>query len=136
MTFYAETAEVATDLLTELGRQIVLTRPALNFDDATNKPVSGGTVNHTTVGVFTKIDRSLADGTRIASTDRIMVIDASVTPQMGDLLDVSGMVQAEAVGAAPGIVLTTGQAQAWAIVDIKEVNPAGTPICYFVQVRR
>ena len=102
MTFYAEMATMATELLTEFGRSIVLTRPSLNFSNITNKPVSGGTTNLTTIGAFTNIKRSLIDGTRIQDTERVMVIDASTEPRMGDLLDVSGLVAVEAVGAAPG----------------------------------
>lgn len=136
MTFYDEMASMATELLTEFGQEIVLTRPSLNFSNITNKPVSGGTTNLTTIGVFTNIDRSLVDGTRIQDTERVMVIDASVSPRMGDLLGVSGMVTPESVGAAPGIILSPGQALSWTIVAIKDINPAGTPICYFVQVRR
>lgn len=136
MTFYAEMAATASEMLTEFGRAIVLSRPSYNFDNTTNKPISGGTSNLTTVGLFTRIDRDLADGTRIQSTERVMVIDASVAPMVGDLVDVSGITQAENVGAAPGIILSNGQAVAWTITKTKEVNPAGTPICYFIQVRR
>lgn len=136
MTFYSDMADVATDLLTEFGRTIVLSRPAYNFDDDTNSPASGGVVNHNTIGLFTKINCDLLTGTRIQSTERIAVIDASVAPQMGDLMDVSGTVQGEAVGAAPGIILSAGQAVAWTIMKIREINPAGTPIAYFVQVSR
>lgn len=136
MTFYADMADTATDLLTEFGQEVTITRPSLNFDPVTNKPTSGGTVNNTTVGLFTNIDRSLVDGTRIQDTERVMVIDASFAPRMGDLVDVSGAVVAESVGAAPGIILSAGQAVAWTIVAIREINPAGTPVCYFVQVRR
>lgn len=136
MTFYSEMADTATELLTEFGQKITITRPSLNFDPVTNKPTSGGTVNNTTVGLFTNIDRSLVDGTRIQDIERVMVIDASFAPRMGDLVDVSGAVVAESVGAAPGIILSAGQAVAWTIVAIREINPAGTPVCYFVQVRR
>jgi len=136
MTFYADMADTATDLLTEFGQEVTITRPSLNFDPVTNKPTSGGTVNNTTVGLFTNIDRSLVDGTRIQDTERVMVIDASFAPRMGDLVDVSGAVVAESVGAAPGIILSEGQAVAWTIVAIRDINPAGTPVCYFVQVRR
>jgi hypothetical protein len=136
MTFYADMADTATDLLTEFGQEVTITRPSLNFDPVTNKPTSGGTVNNTTVGLFTNIDRSLVDGTRIQDTERVMVIDASFAPRMGDLVDVYGAVAAESVGAAPGIILSAGQAVAWTIVAIREINPAGTPVCYFVQVRR
>ena len=52
MTFYAEMATMATELLTEFGRSIVLTRPSLNFSNITNKPVSGGTTNLTTIGAL------------------------------------------------------------------------------------
>ncbi len=136
MTFYSEMAATATEMLTEFGRSICLTRQSLNFDPIENKPASGGTANLTTVGMFTRITRNLADGTRIQDNERVMVLDASVEPRMGDLLDVSGLVAADNVGAAPGIILSNGQAVAWAITQIREINPAGTPICYFVQVQR
>lgn len=136
MTFYSDMAATATDLLTEFGRSINLTRQSLNFDPIQNKPTSGGTQNLTTVGMFTSIKRGLVDGTRIQDKERIMVLDASVEPRMGDLLDVSGLVAAENVGAAPGVILSNGQAVAWTITAIKEISPAGTPICYFVQVQR
>jgi len=136
MTFYADMATTATELLTEFGQDIVITRPSLNFDPVTNKPISGGTVNNTTVGMFTTINRSLVDGTRIQDTERVMVIDSSFAPRMGDLVDVSGAVAAENVGAAPGTILSAGQAVAWTIVAIRDINPAGTPVCYFIQVRR
>lgn len=136
MTFYAEMAETATEMLSEFGRSIVLSRPSYNFDNATNKPTSGGVSNLTTVGLFTRISRDLETGSRIQSTERVMVIDASIAPLIGDLVDVSGVTESENVGAAPGVILSTGQAAAWTITKIREINPAGTPICYFVQVQR
>lgn len=136
MTFYAEVAATATELLAEFGRTIVLSRPTYNFDNSTNKPTSGGVSNLSSVGLFTRISRDLDTGTRIQSTERIMVLDASVAPQMGDLVDVSGATQSENVGSAPGTILSTGQATAWTITKIREINPSGTPICYFVQVMR
>lgn len=136
MTLYSDMAATATEMLTEFGRSINLTRQSLNFDPIQNKPTSGGASNLATVGMFTSIRRNLSDGTRIQDNERIMVLDASVEPRMGDLLDVSGLVAAEHVGAAPGIILSEGQAVAWTITQIREINPAGTPICYFVQVRR
>ena len=62
MTFYADMADTATEMLTEFRRTVVPTRPSYNFDPVTNKPVSGGTNNLTTVGLFTRIDRDPADG--------------------------------------------------------------------------
>ena len=65
-----------------------------------------------------------------------MVIDGSVAPLVGDLLDVSGNTQSENVGAAPG---TIPERRAGRGVDHHQ-DPRGQPgwisACYFVQVKR
>jgi hypothetical protein len=52
----------------------------------------------------------------VQTGDKLAVIDASQAPQMTDKL-VDG-------------------ANIWQVVDIDTINPAGTPIAYFVRVRK
>lgn len=136
--FYDRMAATVTRLLTEYGTAVNIVRPALNFDNATNKPTSGGNTVITSIGVFREIARRLVDGTRIQSGDRELVMVPDVEVRMGDRIDVSsiGDTTATTVGGAPGIILGAGVAGTWAIQEINEVRPAGTILAYVVRVRR
>jgi len=136
--FYDRMAATVTRLLTEYGTAVNIVRPALNFDNATNKPTSGGNTVIASIGVFREIARRLVDGTRIQSGDRELVMVPGVEVRMGDRIDVSsiGDTTATTVGGAPGIILGAGVAGSWAIQEINEVRPAGTILAYVVRVRR
>ena len=136
--FYDRMAATVTKLLTEYGTAVNIVRPALNFDNATNKPTSGGNTVIASIGVFREIARRLVDGTRIQSGDRELVMVPDVEVRMGDRIDVSsiGDTTATTVGGAPGIILGAGVAGSWAIQEINEVRPAGTILAYVVRVRR
>lgn len=136
--FYDRMAATVTRLLTEYGAAVNIVRPALNFDNATNKPTSGGNTVIASIGVFREIARRLVDGTRIQSGDRELVMVPDVEVRMGDRIDVSsiGDTTATTVGGAPGIILGAGVAGSWAIQEINEVRPAGTILAYVVRVRR
>ena len=136
--FYDRMAATVTRLLTEYGTAVNIVRPALNFDNATNKPTSGGNTVIASIGVFRTIARRLVDGTRIQSGDRELVMVPDVEVRMGDRSDLSsiGDTTATTVGGAPGIILGAGVAGSWAIQEINEVRPAGTILAYVVRVRR
>jgi hypothetical protein len=135
---YDSMAATVTRLLTQYGTAVNIVRPALNFDNATNKPTSGGNTVIASIGVFREIARRLVDGTRIQSGDRELVMVPDVEVRMGDRIDVSsiGDTTATTVGGAPGIILGAGVAGSWAIQEINEVRPAGTILAYVVRVRR
>jgi len=136
--FYDRMAATVTRLLTEYGTAVNIVRPALNFDNTTNQPTSGGNTVIASTGVFRSIARRLVDGTRIQSGDRELVMVPDVEVRMGDRIDVSsiGDTTATTVGGAPGIILGAGVAGSWAIQEINEVRPAGTILAYVVRVRR
>ncbi len=138
MTFYTEMADTASELLAEFGTAVNIVRPALNFDNTTNKPTSGGNTVIASTGVFRSIARRLVDGTRIQSGDRELVLIPDVQVRMGDRIDVSsvGDTTATTVGGAPGIILGAGIAGSWAIQEINEIRPAGVLLAYVVRVRR
>ena len=138
MTFYTDMADTVSELLAEFGTAVNIVRPALNFDNTTNKPTSGGNTVIASTGVFRSIARRLVDGTRIQSGDRELVMIPDVQVRMGDRIDVSsiGDTTATTVGGAPGIILGAGIAGSWAIQEINEVRPAGTILAYVVRVRR
>jgi len=136
--FYDRMAATVTRLLTEYGTAVNIVRPALNFDNTTNQPTSGGNTVIASTGVFRSIARRLVDGTRIQSGDRELVMVPDVEVRIGDRIDVSsiGDTTATTVGGAPGIILGAGVAGSWAIQEINEVRPAGTILAYVVRVRR
>lgn len=138
MTFYTEMADTASELLAEFGTAVNIVRPALNFNNTTNKPTSGGNTVIASTGVFRSIARRLVDGTRIQSGDRELVMVPDVEVRMGDRIDVSsiGDTTATTVGGAPGIILGAGIAGTWAIQEINEIRPAGVLLAYVVRVRR
>ncbi len=124
--FYDRMAATVTRLLTQYGTAVNIVRPALNFDNTTNQPTSGGNTVIASTGVFRSIARRLVDGTRIQSGDRELVMVPDVEVRMGDRIDVSsiGDTTATTVGGAPGIILGAGVAGSWAIQEINEVRPA------------
>lgn len=138
MTFYTDMADTVSELLAEFGTAVNIVRPALNFDNTTNKPTSGGNTVIASTGVFRSIARRLVDGTRIQSGDRELVMVPDVEVRMGDRIDVSsiGDTTATTVGGAPGIILGAGIAGTWAIQEITEIRPAGVLLAYVVRVRR
>lgn len=138
MTFYTDMADTVSELLAEFGTAVNIVRPALNFNNTTNKPTSGGNTVIASTGVFRSIARRLVDGTRIQSGDRELVMVPDVEVRMGDRIDVSsiGDTTATTVGGAPGIILGAGVAGTWAIQEITEIRPAGVLLAYVVRVRR
>jgi len=119
MTFYSEMAEMATELITEFGTDVVITRET---DEVIN-PVTGEveveaeSTEYIAQGVKKKYPENLIDGTRITSSDRQLIIEASVVePLITDKITINS--------------------QDWPIVEIESVNPAGTPLIYILRVRR
>jgi hypothetical protein len=119
MTFYSEMAEMATELITEFGQDIVITRET---EEEIN-PVTGeveveaNTQEFIVKGVMKKYPENLVDETRITSSDREIIIEASVVePLLTDTVSINS--------------------QEWPIMEIHSINPAGTPLVYSMRVRR
>ena len=119
MSFYSEMAEMATELITEFGTDVTITREI----DKEIDPVTGDilvdaeSIEYTAQGVMKKYPENLIDGTRITSSDRQLIIEASVVePLIIDKITINN--------------------QDWPIIEIESVNPAGTPLIYILRVRR
>lgn len=83
----------ATDLMKSLGDEtyITITRKS----DGVYDPVAGTTTGETTsvlsaVGVVTRVDSRLVDGTRIKATDKMILLDNAVEPLYTDLITFGG----------------------------------------------
>lgn len=112
MAFYDDMAETVTDLLTEFGQAITLTRTSGVFDPVTGKDTSSTASDVSTIGIWQTIRGTLIDGTRIRAGDKFLVIDGTQAPRMSDKID------------------------GWSVVEINEINPAGTVLAYRLQVRK
>jgi hypothetical protein len=112
MAFYDDMATTVTELLTEFGVAITLTRTDGVFDPVAAKTTSASDADVATIGVWQTIRATLVDGSRIRAGDKFLVIDASQAPRMSDKI------------------------AGWSIVEINEINPAGTVLAYRLQVRK
>jgi hypothetical protein len=114
--FYDNLAATATRLLNRYGRamQVKRTIPG-TYDPVTGTETGASTIYAATVGVFTKITTDYALAHEVQSGDRMLILDASVAPELTDKLVVG--------------------ASALTIVNIEAINPAGTPLAYRLQVR-
>jgi len=116
-TFYASLAATAKRLIDSKGQSVVLDRTIDGLADPVTGVVTGGAqYDKATKGILLDYNSDEIDGTLILRTDKKLVIDASIRPMKSDRPKLGG----EYVGA---------------IVNIKEVSPAGVPIVYFLQVR-
>ena len=113
---YAAMAATATRLLTNYGQAMAIRRTTGDTYDPIAGSSSGGTTADTAnVGAFVSLKTVFAAGFDIAIGDKVAVVDSTIAPLVSDKLVV-------------GLV-------AYSIVALQEVNPAGTPLVYRVQVR-
>ena len=84
----------ATKVMKSLGDEayVTITRKS----GGTFNPVEGTTTGESTsvlpvVGVVSKLDSRLVDGTRIKSSDKMILLDNQVTPDYKDLISFGGI---------------------------------------------
>jgi hypothetical protein len=117
MSFYSDMAAVANDLLAEFGQTITLRRTTPGTFDKTAETETGETTAEiTATGIQKNYAQGLIDGSRILSSDKLIILDDDQVPVMTDKIKVGAVY--------------------WNIVDIKPVEPAGVPLVYFVQARK
>lgn len=120
MTFYGDMADVATELLTEFGADVTISRIT---QQKVVDPVTGEIIvpeikeNYTIKGIMKKYPENVIDGSRITVSDRQLMLETSgIEPVMTDKITING--------------------QHWPIMEIESINPAGTALLYIVRVRR
>jgi len=115
--FYNSMAATASKLITKFGAVGEIKRTTGgSIDPVTGVPSAGTTVIYTPNTIVQKYADELVDGTRILSSDRMIILDNTIEPISTDTITIRGA--------------------NWSIVSIKESNPAGIPLVYFVQARR
>jgi hypothetical protein len=115
--FYNSMAATASKLITKFGAVGEIKRTTGgSIDPVTGTVTAGTTVIYTPNTIVQKYADELVDGTRILSSDRMIILDNTIEPVSTDTITIGG--------------------ENWSIVSIRESNPAGIPLVYFVQARR
>lgn len=110
-------AATTVALLAKFGTSVVLARvTGASTDPITGVVTPGSDASVTTTGILKPYKDSMIDGVRILASDRELVITNEQAPLPTDKPTLDG--------------------EEWAIVNITEMNPAGTVIAYKLQVRR
>ncbi len=125
MTFYSNLAATAARLIADKGSPVTLRRPDQGtYDPVTGETTAGAATDYNVRGLL--LDYKLigsgvkyADGTEIRQDDKRMLLAAeglAITPAPSDRAIVG--------------------AETYQVVNIKQINPAGTPVLYELQVRK
>ncbi|OIN45979.1 hypothetical protein [Pseudomonas costantinii] len=120
-TFYDEMAVMALDMITEFGQPVTISKTVPGeYDPDIGGDAPGATVEQTAQGIlldFTGLE--FQNNSLIRQGDKKLKIAAQGLAWVPGLLD-----------------KVVAQGRTWSIVPpLKEVNPAGTPILYELQVR-
>jgi hypothetical protein len=117
MSFYADIAATALELLDEFGVTVILKREAGgSVNPITGQEFAGVDASVTTTGIIKSYKDEAVDGTRVLSSDRELVLSNEEAPSLSDRILINN--------------------QNWSVVNINTLSPAGVPIVYFCQVRR
>ena len=121
MAFYDEMATVALDLITEFGQPVTI----VDVTPGEYDPDLGGT------GPDTVVERN-AQGILLDFTGYEFQTNSLI--QFGDK---KLKIAAQGLTSAPSLLSkVVAQGRTWSIIPpLKEINPAGTPILYELQVR-
>jgi hypothetical protein len=116
-TFYTSMAATASRLLKKFGMTITIKRTTGgSISPVTGAVVAGSTASYTPQGLVQRYRDDQVDGTRILSSDRLVIVDNTVEPLTTDKITLSS--------------------QDWSIIDVKESKPSTIGIVYFIQARR
>jgi len=121
MTFYDEMAVMALEMITEFGQPMTInkTEPG-EYDPDIGGESPGATIEQTAQGILLDFTgQEFQNNSLIKQGDKKLKIAAQGLAWVPGLLD-----------------KVVAQGRTWTIVPpLKEVNPAGTPILYELQVR-
>jgi len=121
MAFYDEMAVMALEMITEFGQPVTISKTESGeYDPEIGGEVPGATVEQIAQGILLDFTgQEFQNNSLIKQGDKKLKIAAQGLAWVPGLLD-----------------KVVAQGRTWSIVPpLKEVNPAGTPILYELQVR-
>ena len=114
--FYDNLASTASRLISKYGQTLYIVKTGDSIDPVTGVTTSAARANIKVNGILQNYPDNLIDGTRIKSSDRMVIIGGTVKPLNDDRIRIEN--------------------QDWSIESIKTSNPAGTALVHFIQARR
>ncbi|URA07001.1 virion structural protein [Xanthomonas phage Elanor] len=116
---YASLKADVDELLAEFGQDCMLRRlgAPVVVDPVEGTVTGGAPLEFPVIGVVTDYADKLVDGETIRRGDRLVYIQATERPQIGD-------------------VFVEANGTTWSVVDYDAVDPAGTPVLFSLQLRR
>src|SRR5471032_2450118 len=121
MAFYNEMAALALEMITEFGQPVTIRATTVGeYDPETGTAPPGTIIEQTALGILLDFTgQEFQNNSLIKQGDKKLKIAAQGLAWVPGLLD-----------------KVVAQGRTWSIVPpLKEVNPAGTPILYELQVR-
>jgi len=121
MAFYDEMAVMALEMITEFGQPVTISKTEQGeYDPETGGEAPGATVEQIAQGILLDFTgQEFQNNSLIKQGDKKLKIAAQGLAWVPGLLD-----------------RVVAQGRTWSIVPpLKEINPAGTPILYELQVR-
>lgn len=116
MSFYSDLADIATDLLTEFGQVVTVTRKNNGvFDPATGITASAADTTFTGNAAIFDYIQSQIDGQNIEQGDKRALIDSANIPLISDI-----------------VTTTDGD---FNIVSVNKTGPNGEAVIYELQLR-
>ena len=117
MTFYSETAEVALEVLTEFGQAITVNREtSSSFDPVLGEDTTAAS-SFTGYGAAFEYKGREIDGTVVQAGDIKLYLNATATvPLIDDRITIDSV--------------------AYEVMDVEQINPAGTAVLYILQLRQ
>ena len=112
-TFYDSMAQLATDLISEYGRPMILRKYTITGPDYA--PIKTP-IDSTVIGVFSSFNINDINGTLVRQDDKSILVDSAIIPDKADSVVDNGSV--------------------YEIVNIIEIKPGATGILYKLQVRK
>jgi len=117
MSFYSEVAELALEVLTEFGQTITVNRetsssfdPVLGIDTTVSSSFTGK-------GAAFEYKATEIDGTVVQAGDIQLYLNATSTaPLIDDRITIDSNV--------------------YEVMNVEQINPAGTPVLYILQLRK
>lgn len=125
MTFYADMASTAADLIAQFGQPVTLTRSVPGaYDTATGTNGAPDVSTQSCLAVEDAYTAREIDGTLVRVGDRRLILSPETSAG------------ATVNAPQPGDTITFADASLWTVKTVEPTSPGGTALIYTLQLRR
>ena len=113
MSLYTNMAATAKRLLTKFGRAVTITTYTTGTYNTATGAATSSSIDTATIGAVFSYKDSLIDGALIKRGDKYML--CPIAALVGDRVTIGTVI--------------------YSVIDVKEINPGGTPVMYKFNIR-